>query len=72
MVGTLARNKTTYALVTTPERDVFQVRAGNYLGQNYGVIVEIGESDMKLKELLQDGAGDWTERSSSLQLQQQK
>ena len=71
MVGTLARNKTTYALVRTPEKDVFQVRAGNYVGQNYGVIIEIGDSELKLKELLQDGAGDWTERSSSLQLQQQ-
>lgn len=70
MVGTLAKAKTTYALVRTPERDVYQVRTGNYLGQNYGVIVEIGDSDLKLKELLQDGAGDWTERSSSLQLQQ--
>ena len=70
MVGTLAKAKTTYALVRTPERDVYQVRAGNYLGQNYGVIVDIGDSELKLKELLQDGAGDWTERSSSLQLQQ--
>ena len=69
MVGTLAKNKSTYALVRTPERDVFQVRAGNYMGQNFGVITEIGDSDLKLKELLQDGAGDWTERSSSLQLQ---
>jgi type IV pilus assembly protein PilP len=71
MVGTLSKNKTTYALVRTPEKDVFQVKAGNYLGQNYGVIIEIGDGDLKLKELLQDGAGDWTERSSSLQLQQQ-
>jgi type IV pilus assembly protein PilP len=70
MVGTLAKQKTVYALVRTPERDVYQVRTGNYLGQNYGVIVDIGDSDLKLKELLQDGAGDWTERSSSLQLQQ--
>jgi type IV pilus assembly protein PilP len=70
MVGTLAKAKTNYALVRTPERDVYQVRAGNYLGQNYGVIIEIGDSELKLKELLQDGAGDWTERSSSLQLQQ--
>jgi type IV pilus assembly protein PilP len=70
MVGTLAKQKTVYALVRTPERDVYQVRTGNYLGQNYGVIIEIGDSDLKLKELLQDGAGDWTERSSSLQLQQ--
>ena len=70
MVGTLAKNKTTYALVRTPEKDVYQVRSGNYLGQNYGVIIEVGDSELKLKELLQDGAGDWTERSSSLQLQQ--
>jgi type IV pilus assembly protein PilP len=69
MVGTLARNKSTYALVRTPDKDVFQVKAGNYMGQNFGVITEIGDNELKLKELLQDGAGDWTERSSSLQLQ---
>jgi type IV pilus assembly protein PilP len=70
MVGTLEKNKTVYALVRTPERDVYQVRAGNYLGQNYGVVTGIGENEVKLKELVQDGAGDWTERSSTLQLQQ--
>lgn len=69
MVGTLEKNKTVYALVRTPDRDVFQVRAGNYLGQNFGVITTIGEGDIKLKELIQDGAGDWTERSSTLLLQ---
>ncbi len=70
MVGTLEKNKTVFALVRTPERDVFQVRAGNYLGQNFGVVTGIGDSEVKLKELVQDGAGDWTERSSTLQLQQ--
>ena len=70
MVGTLEKNKTVYALVRTPERDVYQVRAGNYVGQNYGVVTIIGENEVKLKELIQDGAGDWTERSSTLQLQQ--
>ena len=70
MVGTLEKNKTVYALVRTPERDVYQIRAGNYVGQNYGVVTTIGENEVKLKELIQDGAGDWTERSSTLQLQQ--
>jgi type IV pilus assembly protein PilP len=70
MVGTLEKNKTVYALVRTPDRDVYQIRAGNYLGQNYGVVTGIGESEVKLRELVQDGAGDWTERSSTLQLQQ--
>src|SRR4030095_9178229 len=70
MVGTLERNKTTYALVRTPDRDIYQIRAGNYLGQNFGVVTGIREGEVKLKELVQDGAGDWTERSSTLQLQQ--
>ena len=70
MVGTLERNKTIYALVRTPDRDVYQIRSGNYVGQNFGVVTGIGEGEVKLKELVQDGAGDWTERSSTLQLQQ--
>jgi type IV pilus assembly protein PilP len=70
MVGTLEKNKAIFALVRTPERDVYQVRAGNYLGQDFGVIVGISDTDIKLRELVQDGAGDWTERTSSLQLQQ--
>ena len=71
MVGTLARNnKQMYALVKTPEKDIYQVKDGNYLGQNYGVVTDISDSEIKLKELVQDGAGDWTERTSALQLQQ--
>ena len=70
MVGTLEKNKTVYALVRTPERDIYQVRAGNYVGQNYGVVTGIVENEVKLRELVQDGAGDWTERSSTLLLQQ--
>src|SRR5437773_4587608 len=33
MVGTMQQGKTVFALVRTPEKDVFQVRHGNYLGQ---------------------------------------
>ena len=68
MVGTLQRGKSTYALVRTTDRDVYQVKVGNYMGQNFGVIVSIGDGDIQLKELVQDGAGDWTERTSTLQL----
>jgi len=70
MVGTLAKDKSMYALVRTPERDIYQVRSGNYLGQNFGVVTNISDTEIKLKELVQDGAGDWTERTSALQLQQ--
>jgi type IV pilus assembly protein PilP len=70
MVGTLEQNRAIYALIRTPERDVYQVKAGNYLGQDFGVIVGISDTEIKLRELVQDSAGDWTERTSSLQLQQ--
>jgi type IV pilus assembly protein PilP len=68
MVGTLQRGKSTFALVRTTEKDIYQVKVGNYMGQNFGVVVGIGDAEIKLKELVQDGAGDWTERSSTLQL----
>jgi type IV pilus assembly protein PilP len=70
MVGTLEKDRSIYALIRTPEKDVYQVRAGNHMGQDFGVITGITETEIRLRELVQDGAGDWTERTSSLQLQQ--
>jgi type IV pilus assembly protein PilP len=46
------------------------VHDGNHMGQDYGVIVDITDSGIKLKELVQDGSGDWSERSSTLNLLQ--
>ena len=68
MVGSMEKGKTTFALVRTPERDVYQVRPGNHLGQDFGVVVAVTDSEIRLKELIQDSAGDWTERNSTLQL----
>lgn len=68
MVGTLQKDKTMYALVRTPDRELYQVRTGNHMGQNYGVVIGIADGEVRLRELVQDSAGDWTERSSALQL----
>ena len=70
MVGTLEKGRTRYALVKTPEKDLYQVRQGMHMGQNYGVITDITDTDIKLKELMQDGSGDWSERSSTINLLQ--
>lgn len=70
MVGTLEKGRTRYALVKTPEKDLYQVRQGMHMGQNYGVITDVTDTDIKLKELMQDGSGDWSERSSTLNLLQ--
>ena len=67
MVGTLQQGKAVYALVKA-ENTVYRVRSGNYVGQNFGLITTIVDTEIKLKEIVQDTAGDWTERLSSLQL----
>jgi type IV pilus assembly protein PilP len=46
------------------------VKVGNYMGQNFGLITTITESQIQLRELIQDAVGDWTERQSTLQLQE--
>ena len=68
MVGTLQQNKAHYALVKSPDNNLFRVKTGNYMGQNFGLITEISESTIKLKEIVQDSTGDWTERIATLTL----
>jgi type IV pilus assembly protein PilP len=72
MVGTLAQQREVFALIKTPDNNLFRVKKGNYLGQNFGVITQIDEGSVKLREIVQDGAGDWTERASTLQLQEEQ
>lgn len=72
MVGTLAQNRAVYALIKTPDNNLFRVRKGNYLGQNFGLITTIDEASVQLKEIVQDGLGEWSERASTLQLQEEQ
>jgi len=67
MVGTLQQSGEIFALVKA-DRTLYRVKKGNYMGQNFGLITEITEGEVKLKEIVQDGTGDWAERVSSLPL----
>ena len=71
MVGSLTQGRETFGLVKAGP-NLYRVRKGNYMGQNFGVITGIDESQISLKELIQEGSGEWVERSSSLQLQEVK
>jgi type IV pilus assembly protein PilP len=68
MVGTLERGKQRWALIKTPDGNLYRVRDKNYMGQNFGVIAMITDSSITLKELIQDTTGSWSERTSNLQL----
>jgi type IV pilus assembly protein PilP len=69
MVGSVLRNGQQFALLRV-DNLLYQVKTGDYLGQNYGKITKISETDVSYREIVQDAAGEWIERSSALQLQE--
>ena len=69
MVGSLMKQGQPVALVRV-DNLLYQVKPGNYLGQNYGRITKVGETEVVLRELVQDAAGEWIERTATLQLQE--
>lgn len=68
-VGSMVRDGKPVALVTVGKL-LYQVRQGDHLGQNYGLITKIVETEVTLREIVQDAAGEWIERAASLQLQE--
>jgi type IV pilus assembly protein PilP len=69
MVGTVTRQGQPHALIEV-DKLLHYVKLGEYVGQNYGQIVKIDETELSLRELVQDAAGEWIERTTTLQLQE--
>lgn len=68
MVGYLFQKNVGHAVIRSSEGRIYRVKAGNYIGQNFGQIISVSETEIKIKEMVQDSAGDWSERESTLQL----
>jgi type IV pilus assembly protein PilP len=70
-VGMLSKNNKAFALLKTPDNIVQQVTVGNYVGQNYGRIADIVDSEVTLHEIVQDElSGDWVSQTKKLELQE--
>jgi len=69
MVGSVAKQQQPFALLRV-DNLLYQVKPGDYLGQNYGRNTKITETQIVLREIVQDAAGEWIERASTLQLQE--
>ncbi len=70
MVGTITEGGVHYALVEVDNKGVNQVKAGNYIGQNYGLITKVNDDSIEIKEIYLDAGGDWSERVQKLELQE--
>lgn len=71
MVGTVFQGNVVLALIQA-DKTLHQVRTGNHMGQNFGKVVRISESEVVLRELVQDAMGEYGERTSTLQLQEKQ
>jgi type IV pilus assembly protein PilP len=69
MVGSLIQQGQPAALVRV-DKLLYQVRLGSYLGMNYGKVTKITETEVTLREIVQDAVGEWIERPATLQLQE--
>ena len=69
MVGSVMKQGRQYAFMRV-DNLLHNVKVGDYLGQNYGKITKISETDVSLREIVQDAAGEWIERTSAIQLQE--
>ena len=69
MVGSVSKQGRPYVLLRV-DNLLYQVKLGDYIGQHYGKITKITETDISLREIVQDAAGEWIERTSALQLQE--
>jgi len=69
MVGTLKQGGKAHALLMVDKR-LHDVKVGDWIGQNYGQITAISDTEITLHETVQDATGEWIERASTLQIQE--
>jgi type IV pilus assembly protein PilP len=69
MVGSLQQGGKTHALIMVESR-LHDVKVGDWIGQNYGQVTGITDSQITLRETVQDATGEWIERASTLQIQE--
>lgn len=68
-VGMLQKDGRTVALIKV-DNLLYQVRVGDFMGQNFGRVTSINESQVALREVAQDAVGEWVERDTTLNLQE--
>ena len=71
MVGTLQKGGIGYALLQI-DASIYQVRAGQRIGQNHGLVTRISEGAIDIREVVQDATGDWVERKATIELAESK
>ena len=72
MKGTLLNKKGILAIIETPDKATYSAKVGSFMGQNFGVVTKITDSEITLKETVEDSSGEWVERITTLPLEEQE
>ncbi len=68
MVGTVMMGKGKWALIKASDGTIHRVQKGNYMGRNYGEIIQILDNRVEMMEIVPDKPGTWREQQASLAL----
>jgi type IV pilus assembly protein PilP len=71
MVGALQKGGVNYGLLQI-DKAVYQVRVGQHVGENFGLVTKVTDTEVDIREVVQDAGGEWVERMSKLELQDSK
>jgi type IV pilus assembly protein PilP len=71
LVGTLNKTGVTYAILQV-DKTIFEAKTGNYIGQNFGMITNVTDTEVNITERVQDASDAWVERKTTLELQESK
>ncbi|MFZ9406903.1 MAG: pilus assembly protein PilP [Burkholderiaceae bacterium] len=69
MVGSLQRGRENIGLLRA-DKHLHQIRVGQYIGQNHGRVMQISNERILIRELVEDAAGEWTQRDTEMRLQE--
>jgi len=69
LLGTMKRNGVTEGVVSVGDKTQ-HVQVGQYIGQNYGRIVRVGDQELTLRELVREGTTEWKEKVTTLKVQE--
>ena len=68
MSGVLSISGKRFALIKANDGTLHRAAVGNYVGLFHGKVTQIGSNEVKIREMLPDGAGCWQPKTATISM----
>jgi type IV pilus assembly protein PilP len=68
MGGVISVNGKRFALIKANDGSLHRVTIGNYVGLFHGKVTQISDREVKIQEMLPDGAGCWQSKTATISM----